>query len=107
VFKIRCEKCGFEDKPENFTLFAELDKESSIMLFYIQCPACDHLEFLQHLTVECVSGLINEKYAKCVSMSHLFKVSIEECEDPELAYNLMLKKIREFKRKYGRNSVVH
>jgi len=102
---IRCKKCEFEDKPENFNLISELSEDSSYVFFYVQCPACDHIEFFQHISVDCMIKMLRNSNIQCVSSSHLFAVSIEESKgDPELAYKLMLKKIRDFKRKYGRKA---
>lgn len=43
--KIKCEKCGFEEIPENFNGVMTIEKESLLRMIYIECPICNNQAF--------------------------------------------------------------
>jgi len=100
---ISCNGCGFKDIPENFNVLAERKKDR--LVIYVQCPACERIEYFQELSFKVIASMLKDSKVKCASLSHLFCPTIEETGgDKELAMLLSFKKYREFKRTHGKRT---
>jgi len=93
--KIKCEKCGFEDIPENFNGIMSWGSERKDLLrkIYIECPICNTQAFFQHFKVDTRNQL---------SVSHRFVATLEEAKTPEEAEKVYLEKLRKAREEYSK-----
>ena len=92
--KIKCEKCGFEEIPENFNgiMTYGTENEQLLRMIYIECPICNNQAFFQHFRVDTRNVL---------SVSHLLTPSLEEAKTPEEVKKKYAEKLKELRSKYS------
>ena len=100
--KIKCEKCGFEEAPENFHGIiqkradeTDYPRKRVMWMVFIECPICNEETFFQHFPTDIPDG------QACLSSSHLLNVSVDEAQTREEAEKLHWKKLQELKSKYN------
>lgn len=89
--KIKCEKCKFEDIPENFSAYKYVStvSDTAIEYIYIECPVCGNVAFFQHFALPAQK-----------SISHLLIPNSDLASKPEEALKEYEEKLEKLKKRY-------
>ncbi|MFA5365816.1 MAG: hypothetical protein WC325_11605 [Candidatus Bathyarchaeia archaeon] len=95
--KIKCDKCEFEDIPENWNaLIYKIDDDN--FNFYLLCPVCDTEYFVQHAGQ--IQGIPENSFI--IAFSHLFACTLEEAKTSKEAKELTNIRWQEFRLKHNK-----
>ena len=89
--KIKCENCGCEDIPANFSAILSRDISNGVDGIWIQCPVCQMNEFYQHFTIQ---------QSPKIAMSQIYTSQMKDAKNPKDAMKIYNKALKALRKKY-------